>query len=256
MNAETTRTRPGNIFPGLPALLTALACWGLPPSAAAGDVTVSQRDGFRVIDAAVAWHYQKEVNRMVVDSACYFDPEVEKSLRCDWASNTGGADPYTLRRDVKRRATKRCKTAGGRNCTLFWRNGALRFDGLSPVQAEKLESALRGIAADDPEALSLPEGTGVDYGFRNRFKRVSDAWEKWRKKYRGYNPHYVLCVNERGTWSSFGMEGPRTHLEVVRGMCVLKCMAISRFVDKDGMCYVVYQDGEFASPAAEQAIMR
>ena len=37
-------------------------------------------------------------------------------------------------------------------------------------------------------------------------------------------------------------------------MCVLKCQAISRFVAKGGTCYVVYQDGEFASPAAERAI--
>lgn len=256
MNAGITRTRPRTGFPGLPALVTALACWCLPAPVAAGDVTVSQRDGYRVIDAAVAWHYQKKVNRMVVDSACYFDPEVLNSLRCSWASSTGGADPWRLRRDVKRRTTKRCKKAGGRSCVLFWRNGEIRFDGLLPVQAEKIESALRGIATDDPKALSLPEGVGVNWGFIGRFKQVSDDWEGWRKKNRGHNPHYALCVNERSPWTSFGMQGPRTHVEIVRGMCVLKCQAISRFVDKDGTCYVVYQDGEFASPAAEQALRR
>ena len=253
MNAGITRTRPGRRFPGLPVLVTALAYWRLPASVAAGDVTVSQRDGYRVIDAAVAWRYQKEVDRQVVDSACYFDPEVENSLRCAWSSSTGGADPWRLRRDVKRRATKRCKKADGRSCVLFWRNGEIRFDGLSPVQAEKFESALRGIAADDPEALSLPEGVEVDY-FRGLFKQASDGWERWRKKNRGHNPHYALCANERSPWSSFGMQGPGTHLETVRGMCVLKCQAISRFVAKGGACYVVYQDGEFASPAAERAI--
>ncbi len=262
MNAEATRTRPGKSFPGLLMLWTALACgvaplWRTPPSAAAGHVTVSQRDALKVIGSAVSHYYQKEVARRVVESACYFDPWVEDSMRCAWHSNTGGADPYRLQQKTKRRATKRCREAGGRSCVLFWSNGSFRFEGLSPSQAEKMESALTHHHFGTRRPLPLPEGIGVGQRLVTRFEQIRDRYEERRMKRRGRNLSYALCANERGPYASFSMSGGwAIDPSEVRRMCVLKCEAISRFVDREGKCYVVYGDGEFASLAAEQAIMR
>ena len=37
-------------------------------------------------------------------------------------------------------------------------------------------------------------------------------------------------------------------------MCILKCVALSELFSREGECYVVYEDGKFASPAAEAAL--
>ena len=255
MNTEITHTRSGKSLSGLPVLLTVLACWGLPPSAAAGGVTVSESNVFQVINSAVSYRYQKEKQREVVESACYFDPEVEDSMRCSWVSNIGGTDPYRLRQEAKRKATKWCRKAGGSSCVLFWRNGSLRFDGLLPSQAEKIESALQGITSRDPEARPLPRRAVEGHRLRGRFERIRDRREGWRKKNRGHNPHWALCASEQGAYATFAMMGsPRIDPSEVRDMCVLKCEAISRFSDNESRCYVVYENGELASAATEQVV--
>ena len=222
------------------------------PSAVADTITVSQRDILRVFDTAVSYHHQKTVLRKVIDAVCYLDPEVDNSMGCVWFSSSGGADPYRLQKKASRSGKKRCKKAGGRNCVLFWRNGALRFKGLHSLQAERIESALVGMTTYDDEALPLPEGGIVGFGLQSRFEAVREHLEKSR----GDNPHYVVCANERGPWTSSVMRGPRIHISHVRAACVLKCGAFSEFLFKEGMCYVVYEDGKFASPAAERALMR
>lgn len=237
-------------------LLAAVPTIALSLSAAADDITLSERDGSRVIGSAVAWHHQKEVQRKVVEAACYFDPEVENTMRCRASWGGGGTDRFRMQQRVKRSATKQCKQAGGRKCILFWRNGALRFEGVAPVQVERFETAMKNITSDEPEALPLPQGVGVGDRFRDRFEEIRDYWEGFRKKNRGRNAHYALCANDRGPWAAFSARGTGVHLSAVRSMCVLKCTAISRFADKAGMCYVVYEDGEFASSASEQAIVR
>lgn len=203
MNAEINRTRPRTRLLAIPVLITALTLGLIPPSAAADTTTVSERDIVKIIDSAVSYHLEKNLLHRVIDSACYFDPGVDDSMWCQWASNIGGADPFRLQQKVKRRAKKGCKQAGGRKCVLFWRNGSLRFDGLLPVQAERLESVLLNISSRDSEALPLPKGANVAFSFRTHFEDMRDYWERRRKKYRGRNPHYALCNNEYGPRASF-----------------------------------------------------
>ena len=121
------RSRP--FVPALTVALTvAISAISVPASS---DVVVKTDDISAMVDSAVVYFFQKEINRAVIDAACYFDPEVENSMRCSWASTSGGGDAFALQQKVKRQATKWCKQAGGENCFLFWRNGTLRFDGLS-----------------------------------------------------------------------------------------------------------------------------
>lgn len=36
----------------------------------------------------------------------------------------------------------------------------------------------------------------------------------------------------------------------------MKCEAFSEYYSRPGRCYVIYEDGKFASSAAEQAVLR
>lgn len=232
------------------ALALAALAW---PSWGAEGIVLEMRAAARVINSAVSYHYQKTVRRQVVESACYFDPDVENSMRCSWRSGSGGADLHQMKNKVKRRVTKSCKKGGGSKCVLFWRNGTLQFDGLAPEHAERLESILSGIPDHTGEADLLPEDAGVSDGFRDWFPKARDYWEGVRKKSRGRNPHYAICSNENGMYASFYMQGRGTHISNVRNMCVLKCQALSDLYSKEGACYVVYEDGNFVNAAAERA---
>ena len=226
------------------------------PSSASGETVLKWRDSETVISSAVSHYYHKTVERNVIESVCYFDPNVENSMRCSWASGSGGVDPFRLKQMVKRNATKWCKKAGGRKCVLFWRSGTLQFAGLSPEQSEKLELVLGKMPDYDSEAALLPDGVGVGSKFRDQFPRLRDRLEEIRKKRRGHNLHYAICTNERGPSATFRMQGSGTHMTKVRNMCVLKCNAFSEYLSKEGECYVVYEDGKFVSAAAEKAVMQ
>ena len=39
-------------------------------------------------------------------------------------------------------------------------------------------------------------------------------------------------------------------------MCILKCKATVEWFAGKGECYVIYEDGKFASAAAQQAVMQ
>ena len=181
---DTTRklSRPGTVARYLLAPCLALATSS---SAVADTISVSQREILKVFDMAAAYHHQKTVRRMVVDAACHFDPDVERSVGCAWFSHPEGADADGLREKVERTGKARCKQAGGGNCVLLWRNGTLRFDGLHPIQAERIESAVQSMATHDDEALPLPEGGIVPFGLQRRFEGVRDYWEKTRRERRG-----------------------------------------------------------------------
>lgn len=224
------------------------------PSADADTISVSQREILRVFDMAASYHHQRTVLRKVVDAACYFDPEVEHSMGCSWFSSSDGTDSDRLEQKVEQTSKTRCKQAGGRNCVVLWWNGTLWFDGLHPVQAERIESALLSMTTWDDEALPLPEGGIVPFGLQRRFEAVREHWEKSRREYRGRDPHYVVCANDRGPWTSSFMHGREIHIAHARAACVLKCKAYSEFLSKEGECYVVYEDGKFASPAAKRAL--
>ena len=225
------------------------------PLAASEETVLEPRDLAWVIDSAVVYHYQKTIERKVAESACYFDAKIENTMRCSWTWADGGADAYQLKNNVKRQATKWCKQAGGRKCVLFWRNGRIRFGGLSPEQMEKADSVFGKIVDNDAQARSLPEGVGVNRGFLDWFPKAREHLESERSKYRGRNPHYAICANEKGPASWFNMWGS-VDISEVRNMCILKCKALAELFSKEGECYVVYEDGKFVSAAAEKAVMQ
>lgn len=133
----------------------------------------------------MTYYYQKEVERKVVESACFFDSKVEKSLRCAFRWSSGGADASRMGQRVKKSAKKRCKEAGGKKCVLFWQNGSLRFDGLSPEHSEKLELVLANIPDYVVEATPLPDGVGVSDRFLDWFPDTRDYWDGVQKSAAG-----------------------------------------------------------------------
>ena len=226
------------------------------PSSASEETVLEWRDTEKVIGTAVTYHYQKAVERNVIESACYFDPKVATTMRCSANWGGGGMDSHRMKNRVKRLATKWCKKAGGRKCVLFWRNGRLRFDGLSSEQTERLEAVVDKIPDYNSEASPLPEGVGVSTEFRDRFPELRDYGEGVRAKNKGRNSHYALCTNEKGPWAWFHAQGGGVHSSIVRDMCVLKCTAFSEYLSKEGECYVVYENGNFVNSAAQQAVMQ
>ena len=50
------------------------------------------------------------------------------------------------------------------------------------------------------------------------------------------------------------MQGGGVHISNVRNLCVLKCTTMSHLYSEEGECHVVYEDGKFASAAAEAAL--
>ena len=239
----------------VPALATLLPMLSF-PSLAADEAILEQRDAARVMDSAVMYYHQKTVERRLAEAVCYLDPKVEDSMRCSWIWSEAAADSFQLKQKVNRRAKKWCKEAGGRNCVEFWRNGRLRFEGLSPEQAQLLESVLARIPEYDSDAGPLPEGVGVSRPFAEWLPGARDHWERIRRKNRGRNFHYAICTSGSGATASFAMQGGGVFIENVRTLCILKCKAIADLYSVEGDCHVVYEDGKFASAAAEKAVMQ
>ena len=237
-----------------PVLAIMLLVLALPLETSA-QTSLQTLDASRVLEAAASYQYQKRLARKTVAATCYFDPQVESSMRCATRASDPGSDLYAMQQHVKRHASKQCKKAGGKSCKVFWRNGALKFDGLSPETSEKLESIFEAMEEDLPEARLLPNGAGVGAVFRDKFEGVKDYWETQRQRLRGRNLHYAICANEPGIWTSFAMLGGSIAPSNVHGICVVKCDGIAALYSIDGPCYVFYADGEFANAAAEQAVM-
>ena len=236
-------------------ILVALAV----PAAAPADTVLSESDVFRLLSVAVSHYYMKNERRTNVEAACYFDPQVENSMSCPWRTGGGGADLHRLRQRVKQDGTKWCKKNGGKSCTLLWRNGKLVFDSLSLLDSARVESIVKNMPSYDAEAIPLPEGIDVGKGLVDRFPKIQDYWEERKKKRRGRNPHYAVCASDVGPWSSSYQEGGQTKaqgLKSVRRMCMLKCTAAVEWFGRDGSCYLVFEDGKFASAAARGAVMQ
>jgi hypothetical protein len=229
------------------------------PVAAGADTVLDDRSVFRFLGVAVSHYYQKNVERQNVEAACYFDPQVRKSMGCSWRAGGGGADPHRLRQRVKKHGTKRCKKNGGHSCTLFWRNGKFRFDSLSPEILEKVESIVQNIPNYDSEAVPLPEGVEINRKLPERFGKFRDNWEKRRKIKKGRKLSYALCASDAGPSSSAMQRGRGTAAEGLKSvldMCMLKCKAFVEWLDRDGSCYLIFQNGKFASAAAQKAVMK
>ena len=116
-----------------------------------------------------------------------------------------------------------------------------------------MESVLQKISSSDPEATPPPEGFPMSSEFRKRFKEVTEYWDDRLKKNSLKNPHFALCANDQNYWATFWAQGHGIRLPNVRKMCVLKCNAIARWFENEGTCHVLYEDGQFANAAAEQA---
>ena len=233
-----------------------LAVVALPATA---ETVLHDRDVFAVLANATSHYYKKTKRREMVESACYFDAQVEKSMACSWSSAGGGANRVSLRQSVQRNGTKWCKKRGGSNCTLFLKNGKLESDSLSPDDSAKLVLILSNIPSYDSQAHPLPEGVEVGSGFRERFGKSRDYWDDLRKRRRRHNLHYALCASDSGPWASSSQEGGGTAkegLSAAREMCILKCKATVEWSVGKGECYVIYEDGKFASAAAQQAVMQ
>lgn len=210
----------------------------------------------RALKNAVSYFYQSKVRRRTTDAACYFDPQVQRSMACTWRSYETGADSFVAQQEVRRRALKWCKRNGGQSCVLFYRNGKLRYDDLSPHMARKFETILSRIPSYLTEAMPFPEGAKVSGGFRDWFERERKRREEQRKRLRGKNMTYAICGNERGVGMTFAVEGARTSMRHVRRECVMKCQVHADWISKGSPCYVVYEDGRFTSPAAQRAMDR
>ena len=252
--------KSGNSEPGTgarryaaPTLAMALMVLAASPSAGA-ETVLAERDAVEVFSSMAAFRVMPAEWNSPVESACYFDSKVEKSMGCSWSTYGAAASPFRVRQEVKKRAVRACKKRGGKKCVRFWRNGALEYEGLPPETAKRLGAVLKKMAKMGGKARLLPEGVGVGKNLRKRFEKISTAWERHRKRYRGRNLQYVLCANEQGPWAASNMVGARTGSSNVRRMCVMKCRAVTEYLSKKGRCYVVYENGKFVNAAAEKAI--
>lgn len=146
-----------------------------------------------VIRMAVTDHFQRTVKRKIVESACWFDPQVEKTMRCSakWAGKNSGADRFYMRRELKSEVRSYCKEAGGRKCVLFMRNGALEYEGLSSEQSEKFASVLGSIPSYDAEVKPLPDGVEVPGRFSDWFSKAKDNFDSYHRKKKFKNHHFA-----------------------------------------------------------------
>ena len=255
MNLETERStseRTVHAAPVLAVMLAVLAC----PMKDAAAASLHADDIPQVLKTAVSYFYQSKIRRRTTDAACYFDPQVKKSMACTWHSYNPGADSYYAQQEVKKKALKRCKELGGQPCVLFYRNGKLRYDELSPHLTRKFETILSHIPSYLTEAAPFPEGARIDGRFRDWFERERKYREEMRTKRRGRNLSYAICGNERGIGMTFAMEGPRSSMRHVRRECVMNCQVYAEWHSVKDPCYVIYEDGRFSSAAAQRAVLQ
>lgn len=232
----------------------AMAALGVSVPGSAAEAMLGDPSVRLLLNTAVAYHYHAEIRRKTTEAACYFDPQKPSTLRCLWSWNNPGADAHRLRTRVKRNAVKRCKNAGGTSCVEFYRNGRLRYDGLSPDERQRLEGVFESIPTYDSESTPLPDDATVRAGlFHERFVQMQGYWEDWRKKKKSKR-HYAMCANEQGTGVQFNMQGGVKQLPHVRNMCILQCQAFAQWERTSGPCYTLFENGDFTSTAAEQAM--
>ena len=174
-------------------------------------------------------------------------------MRCSWRWNNPGADAFRLRQKVKQDAVKWCKKAGGKSCIELYRDGKLRYDGLSLDETQRLEAVLESIPSYEPKATPLPDDATVRAGvFHERFAQMQGYWEDWRKKKSKRN--YVMCANAQGSGVRFNMQGEGKQLLHVRKMCILQCQAVAQWENTQGACHTIFENGEFTSTAAQRAM--
>ena len=226
------------------------------PTPSAAETVLDPNAVESVIRMAVTDHFQRTVKRKTVESACYFDPQAEKSMRCSasWAGRNSGANRSYMRKQLKSKVRSYCKEAGGRKCILFMRNGELEYDGLSSEQSEKFASVLGKIPSYDTEAKSLPDDVDVPDRFSDWFAGAKDYFDGVHRKKKLKNHHFAICMNTAGTATWSAAQGGGVAISQIRSTCALRCIALSEMNSEEGDCYVVYEDGKFASASAEAAL--
>ena len=236
------------------ALLTlTLGMTPLVPGAAV-ETTLGEHQVRLLFNTAVSYQYHAKIRRKTTEGACFFDPQKPTTMQCSWRWNNPGADSHRLRQKVKQNAVKWCKQRGGESCIEFYRNGKLRYDGLSPEETQRLEGVLESIPSYDHEATPLPEGSAIRAGlFHERFAQMQDYWEDWRKKKKSKR-HYAMCANEQGTGVRFSMQGGVKQLPHVRAMCILQCQAVAQWENTGGKCHTIFENGKFTSAATQRAM--
>lgn len=166
------------------------------------------------------------------------------------------AQSYQIRQMAQRDALKACRESGGGQCVLFLLNGELKFDGLSPVDSYRLTSAIEGLSFKEPVPGSIPAEFVVASRLRNNFERITDSLEGARKRYRGRNMHYAICVGKRTLWTWTHLTSHAATLSDARSLCISKCRALSDYYSIVRECYAIYEDGGFVSAEAERATRR
>ena len=236
------------------ALLTAaLATTATAPDAAAEPALTDQAVR-ALFNTAVSYHYHAKVRRKSAGASCYFDPEKRETVRCSWRWNNPGADAFKLYQAAKRDAVKWCKNAGGKSCTELYRNGKIRYEGLAPDERQRLTDVLDSIPSYDSESAPLPDGMTVEAGlFHERFAQMEPYWKDWRRKKKA-GRNYAMCADPQGSGVRFNMQGEVKQLPHVRAMCILQCQAVAQWEGTSGQCYIIFENDDFTSTAARQAM--
>ena len=247
--------RERRFAPSVMALLVTTLAWS--PQAVA-ETVLTNRELSNVVRTAVDDYFQRTIKRKFVESMCLFDPQVKDSMRCSSSSvdRYSRVDRSRLKNRLQSKVRTYCREAGGKNCILFMQNGEFRIDGLSSKQWKRLASVLGNIPYYDAEAKPLPDGVDVGSAFRKKFSRASSYFTDISRKRKFKNYHFALCTNSAGmsAWSSG--QGTGASIADIRQTCVLKCAALSELYSVAGDCYVVFEDGEFASAAAAKTLTK
>ena len=236
------------------AVLALTCAMSAPVSGAAARTTLGDQEARALFNTAVSYQYHAKVRRKTAQGVCFFDPRNPATLRCSWRTADPGANAHSLGQRARQDAVKWCKRGGGESCVELYRNGKLRYDGLSPEQTQRLEAVLGSIPSYEHEATPLPEGSTIRGGlFHERFAQMQGHWEDWRKKKKGRR-NYAICANEQGSGVRFAMQGAAKQMPHVRAMCILQCQAVAQWEDTTGQCHTIFENGEFTSTAAQRAM--
>ena len=234
----------------IPLIIATLIAYS--PSKALGDHESDEYE-FGNYDNAIKmmanyWYLKKVMKIGRLQSYCYFDPNVDRSMACSFRFGQNA-------NKSKNEAKKACKKRGGSKCTLFWSNGKIKYKGLSETGANKLNAVAQRIGQEEIVAEPLIEGDVQSEASQKRFQRDLEGSRNWRKSRSNQRRHFVMCGTGYKLFTTSGFSGTRSRLKHVRKMCVLRCRAIVDYHDLGKQCFIFVEDGEFVSSEAERIFM-
>ena len=196
---------------------------------------------------ATNWYLKKVMKVGRLQSYCYFDPNVDRSMACSWRL---GQNSHKSKNEAK----KACKKGGGSKCTLFWSNGKIKYEGLSETVADKLNAVAQRIGQEEIVAEPLIEGDVQSEAKQKRFQSSLQRLRNWHSRSNRVR-HFAVCGTGYKLWTTSSFGGNRSSLKHVRKMCVLICRAIVDYHDLGKQCFIFVEDGEFVSSEAERIFM-